>query len=287
MNEHILITGSTGTIGTQLVNLLQSKNIPVRAAVTSMEKAHSGVNAVVVDYRKPDTLDTALQNISTLFLLIPDTPSMVDWARTAIEAAQRAKVKHIVRSSGIGASVTSPYMIMQVLGEVEQIVASSGIDYTLIRPNSFMQNFATFDSHAIRSGTLYTARSDAHISFVDAHDIAATAAEVLLSPNDHKGETYTLTGPKAYSMQDVVDTIGEVLEQQITHVAISSEVAGQQMRQYGIPGWNVEALLSLYQADRNGETAIVTNCVEAIVGRPPVSLIQFVRDYASAWKEPC
>ena len=78
-----LVTGATGTTGSELVRLLAEAGAPVRALVRSPEKAASiqrlGLETAVGDFEQPDTLDAAMAGCDHLFLLSP--PSLTSPSR--------------------------------------------------------------------------------------------------------------------------------------------------------------------------------------------------------------
>ena len=66
MGGTILVTGATGTVGTELVKQLSSAGQKVRAAVHSATRVPSNdklkdVELTEMDYNKPETLVTAVQ----------------------------------------------------------------------------------------------------------------------------------------------------------------------------------------------------------------------------------
>ncbi len=73
MANTILVTGATGTVGSFLVRKLGAAGVPARALVRSREKAEAverlGLEAVVGDLDKPETLAPALAGIERVFLL--------------------------------------------------------------------------------------------------------------------------------------------------------------------------------------------------------------------------
>lgn len=94
----ILVTGSTGTIGTQVLNFLDGHGAEVRALTRSPEKANfaAGVTAVKGDLADIDSIRAALDGVSTLFLLAPNAPDELTQAMLALNAAREAGVKGIV-----------------------------------------------------------------------------------------------------------------------------------------------------------------------------------------------
>src|SRR6266508_1324838 len=101
----ILVTGSTGKDGSELVKWLREEGTPFRGAFHSPEKAEkgraSGLDTAVLDYARPETLPPALAGVERLFLLTPPG------------------------STRLGA----------------RIVEASGLLFTFLRPNGFLQTY--------------------------------------------------------------------------------------------------------------------------------------------------
>src|SRR3954449_1323759 len=84
----ILVTGATGTVGSEVVKRLTSPSSSlssgsrVRAALHSKDKAdklrneNKTIEIVDVDYNKPETIVDALNGMNKLFLLTLPTPNM-------------------------------------------------------------------------------------------------------------------------------------------------------------------------------------------------------------------
>ena len=90
----ILVTGATGTIRSELVKQLLASEVSVRALTRDRDRAgfvsDRDVEVVEGDFREPPTLDAALNNAETAFLLSPVVEGMVQLQGNFIEAAQRA-----------------------------------------------------------------------------------------------------------------------------------------------------------------------------------------------------
>src|SRR5437764_5338503 len=204
MAETILVTGATGTVGSEVVKQLSAKGETIKAAVRSANDNTfgnlSGVQVVQIDYNKPDALATAFKGVEKLFLLTPFQSNMVDLTSNLVSEAKNARIKYIVKQSVMGAD-SEPGITPGLLHrQAEKIIEESGIPFTFLRPNFFMQNFVNFYSPMIKSQrALYSPAGDAKVSFVDVRDIAAVAVQALISDNQHKGKAYNITGPEALS----------------------------------------------------------------------------------------
>ncbi|MFC7103669.1 SDR family oxidoreductase [Nonomuraea rubra] len=67
----ILVTGATGNVGSHVVAQLASAGIDVRAFARRPERVQPGVEAVQGDLTAPETLEPALKDVESVFLLWP------------------------------------------------------------------------------------------------------------------------------------------------------------------------------------------------------------------------
>jgi len=102
----ILVTGSTGLIGSEVVRLLSQAGASARALVRNPNKAQKlpGITWVVGDLARPETLATAFEGAKSVFLLTHYFEDMVELQHNAIVAARAAGVTHVVKVSAFAAS---------------------------------------------------------------------------------------------------------------------------------------------------------------------------------------
>ena len=139
----ILVTGATGNVGSVLIPNLTNLGADVRALVRDESKAQglkdAGVEVVVGDLEKPDTLDAAFRGVDKVFLITPPNPNQVIQAENGIQAAKRTGSPVIVRLSA-GAVKEMPGALPRVSGqhaEIDGMLKASGLPYTIIRPHNF------------------------------------------------------------------------------------------------------------------------------------------------------
>ena len=288
MKERILVTGATGNVGRELVRILAERGAAVTAAVTSEEKAKAleaqGVSAEVFSFSDDESLKRIMEGKKRLFLLVPFQESMKRWGLNALAAARAAGVEHVVRSSGLLADTEAHFQLGKVHGGIDDALEKSGLPFTILRPNSFMQNYVNFHSPEIRAQSRFSVpEADARVSLIDARDIAACAAAVLLDPAEHAGKTYLLTGPEALSCADVAAVLTEQAGRPIAYRPLSEEQAREAWLGAGLPEWNVNMLLGLARQVREGVMALVTGAVKHLAGRDPIPFRQFARDFRRSW----
>lgn len=207
--QNILVIGATGKVGSEVVSLLAKNNsVSVFAGIRNMSRAPEfeakGVNAVHLDLDDVTTLPGALHNIDSMLLLSGYSVDMLKQSKRVIDAAKTAGVKHIVH---IGASSNDTAEVAHWGWHkmIEAYIEQQGFNFTHIQPEAFMQNMTAFgwlSKHGVTNLI-----KNAVWSWVDAHDVAAIAAEALARPNDFKNQVWKL-GYHAATIHDVAGAIG-------------------------------------------------------------------------------
>lgn len=281
----ILVMNSTGKVGQELVRELHQAHADYRAATSSFERAQSlwdfPAPTVYFSYEEYDTFEQALDGATSLFLLHPeDKPGRHNDIFAFLGAAELAGIKEVVFMSALGADLrpTDP------LCQVEAYLASSSMHYSILRPNWFMQNFNHQDLRRINTkNEILQPSGDARLALIDTRDIAAVAAKLLLGGVEH-GKAFTLTGGEAISYSDVAARLSTVANRTITHVSPTPESEIQRMKDGNVPEEFYFFMEWLFDDIRRGYAAQITNDVQDILGRPPRTFDQFVRDYAHVWQ---
>lgn len=283
----ILVTGATGNNGRELVKELSSRGVALRALVRSRARAqiivHPGVEIREVDFDYPETIPPALEGVDRLFLLIPSSPNVEEQHLQFVDAAIRSGVKHIVKLSQFGASLSSPGRFQRCHALVEDYIRESGLAYTFLRPNLFMQGLLQFQSTIATRGLFYAAAGNARVSVVDVRDIAAVAAQVL-TEDGHEGETYELTGPDALSHEEMASLLSSATGMPIKYVDVPLDALWQFLLELGIPKWQAEGLVEEYVIYRCGGAAKVTDAVFEVTGAAPRSFSEFAWNYSETFR---
>lgn len=293
--ESILVTGATGTLGSEVVRQLSSATpaVNIKAALHSaqsikkVKEEGDRVEVVLIDYNKPETLKEALNQVDKLFLLTPDVPNAHELASNLVIEAKKAGIRHIVKQSVMGADLEADVGTMRLHRQAEKIIEKSGIPFTFLRPNEFMQNFINFHSPSIKNNNaFYLPLEDAKVSLVDVRDIAAVAVKSLTEDrNDkHDNKTYLITGPEAQSYHQAAEILSNATDKKISYVNISEEEARGAMKEMGMSDWIINTISELYDYFRKGNASQVSSAVEEVTGKKPISFSQFAKDYAEAFR---
>jgi uncharacterized protein YbjT (DUF2867 family) len=162
---------------------------------------------------------------------------------------------------------------------VEDKLRDSGLSYTILRPNGFFQNIVAYNAPTVRTqGAFYAGMGSAKTSLLDVRDVAAAAAKVLISPENHSGKTYELMGPEALSNEQIAGKISQITGRNVKYVDIPEEAQRKSMLEAGMPEWQVTALLDLQAYYVTGKCAAVTDVLANLLARAPITIDRFLKE---------
>lgn len=288
MSDTILITGATGTVGTEVVKALATTENRVRAGVHSVIKGDRfkifpEVEIVELNFDRPETLKVAFTGVTKVFQITPFTPEQVLIGKQLIDAAKEAGVQQVVKLSASGADAEPGIQLGRWHREVEIYLENSGMPYTLLRPTSFMQNFIHYQGHSIQQeGKIYQPLGEGQAAYIDVRDIAGVARVVLTEPG-HTGQAYELTGPAALSVTEVAAILSQATGRPITYMDVPEEATRQAMRSTQMPDWMIDGMMELSSIIKAGYAANVTNTVEQLTGQAARPFAEFAQDYAASF----
>lgn len=276
----ILVTTPNGKVGSEVAKGLLEQGQKVRLGAHTPKKAQTAfpqAEVVPFDFADEAGVRAALTGVSALYLASPGD-AQAEPVERVIDLAKEVGVERIVRLSAMGVEQSD-----NPLREVEQHLEASGLQYTLLRPSWFMQNYSTLHADSIRTqNAFYEPAGDAKTGFIDARDIAAVAVKAL-TEDGHHAQAYALTGARAYSRYEVAEAISQSTGKTVTYEPVAETQFQKSMTSAGMPEGYLALMTGLYQAVRAGHTSAVTDTVEQVTGRPPISLEGFAQDYKDVW----
>ncbi|MDE0280570.1 MAG: SDR family oxidoreductase [Gammaproteobacteria bacterium] len=278
----ILVTGATGTIGTETLRILGQRGAAgVRALVRDNEKAAlvtaHGVEPVIGAFEDRSTLDAALSGIETVVLITPASPEAEKQASSVVETAKAAGAKRIVRISAIKADTKGPTNSTRAHGRTEQEIAASGLSHVFLRPNLFMQNMFMAADQIGQQGQFSFAMGAGKMGMIDTRDIASCAAECAMSER-WDGQTLELTGPKAISYTDAAGILKEVSGKPIEYVPMAPADMYAMIEAAGWGEWMAALARDYGKAYASGWGEFTTTNVEKITDRPPRPFETFAKE---------
>jgi len=281
----ILITGASGNVGREVVKQALAVGLQIRATFQSpavAAKAPAGLEGVIMDYAKPETIRAALHGVEKIFLVGPPVRDLPALEANFVREVRAAGRKHIVKLSALGGRES---MFPSGHRDSEENIEASGLPYTFLRPNGFMQNLVNYNAGTIRSqNAFYGCQGNGAVSLVDIRDIAAVAV-IVLAATGHEGKSYALTGGEALTSEQVAEKISRVAGRKISYVDLQAAELKKGILSAGTPEWSADALLDLQRFYREGKASLVTDNVERLTGHKPITFDQFARDYAFAFQD--
>jgi len=279
MSRAVLVTGATGTTGSQLAARFADRDgLTVRAFVRDPDKAaglgEAGVELVTGTFEDADSVRTAAAGIDTMVLITAPNPDADDQAGAAIEAAKAVGVRKIVRLSAIKAAVDGPTDNTRLHGQTDAAIIGSGLTYVILRPHYFMQNlFMSADSIA-GEGKFYLGMGDGRLGMIDARDIVDCAEQAVLS-DAFDDRIIDLTGPESIDFSAAAATLSAALGRPVDYVAVPPEAVEEAIREMGLGDWVAGVLRDYSRAYSENWGDFTTGEVARMTGHPARSFADF------------
>ncbi|MEO7497428.1 MAG: NmrA/HSCARG family protein [Massilia sp.] len=238
----ILVTGSTGNVGRQVVAQLVKRGASVRALVRDPAKADfpAGVEVAKGDMLDVDSLRSAYSGVSTLFLLNAVTPDEYTQALIALNLAREAGIERIVYLSVIHSDryLNVPHFSSKF--GVERMIEQMGLHATILRPAYFINNDLTVKDVVTGYGIYPMPVGSKGLAMVDTRDIAEVAAIELVrreqAPTPLPIERINVVGPDTLTGADIAAIWTDVLGRPIAYPGDDTAGFEKNLRQF-MPGW--------------------------------------------------
>ena len=272
----VAVTGATGFVGRAVAGQLAEAGVAQRLLVRDTSRAPElpAAEPVQCSYGDRDAAMRALEGVDVLLMVsASESADRLEQHLAFVSAAAEAGVKHVVYTSFVGAAPDAVFTLARDHGATEEAIRSSGMAYTFLRDNLYL-DFA--EMLMGDGGVIAGPAGDGRAGMVARADVARAAAAVLTSPNEHAGVTYTLTGPQALTLAEVATTLSRARGREVRFHNETLEEAYASRAKYGAPRWQVDAWVSTYTAIAAGVLDVVTDDVQRVTGRPPMSLAEFL-----------
>lgn len=284
MDLRIMVTGATGTLGSELVRILLEKERDVVAVTRDLERLPQGVKGIQMAFENRSLLEQAFRDIDVLVFIQPLCENMIEQAQNVISAAQASGVQFVLKLSGYGASRGSRYLFQRVQGEADALLTDSRLHYCIVQPNIYMQCFLKEHLDALMQGVLYLPEGEGRTSFVDARDVAEATAQILEDPWRYHRKILEFTGGRAISNAEAVSIISYNARRRISYVPITEDAAKKLLFKSEGSSWMRDVRMTQFRAAREGSISEVTGSLRKILGREPRSFEVYCEDVRSAWQ---
>ena len=286
----IIVTGATGNVGSQVIPHLVEHGADVRALVRDPSKANlpPGVAVAKGDFLDVDSLRSAFDGVSTLFLLNAVAPDEFTQALIALNMARAAGIERIVYLSVIHPDVYVNVPHFAGKFGVERMIEQMGFHATILRPAYFIQNDLMIRDAITGYGVYPMPVGDKGLAMIDVRDIAEIAALELLRREQAVQplplSRINLVGPETLAGTDIAAIWADVLARPVHYGGDDPQAFEQNLKQF-MPSWMAydmrlmgERFLTDGMLPESGDVARLT----ALLGRPLRSYRNFASETAAS-----
>ena len=243
----ILVAGSTGVLGSEIVRNLLARGEKVRAMTRKTSKPETvdrlrraGAEIVVADLKEPASLaaackgvDGVISSVTSVTTAQPgDSFEATDGKGTIslIDAARKAGVKKFVFVS-FDADCAPDAPLPRAKRDVEKHLEKSGLDYTILHPSLFCETWLSpmmFADPVAGTARVY-GKGTEKIRYVAVADVAELAVQSLTRPFASKA-TIAFGGPEPISQRDAVKLFEDAFEKKFDVAEVPEEALEAQWK---------------------------------------------------------
>ncbi len=284
----ILVTGGTGTVGSQVVRELVARKADVSVLTRDKAKASqlpTGVKVVEGNLQDVSTIRRIFTDAEAVFLVTVVSPAESAEGLMPVTAMRGTGVQRVVYLSvhDVDKAAWLPHFGAK-LG-IEQGLKASGIPFTILRPNNFFQNDYWFKDVILKHGVYPQPIGETGLSRVDVRDIAEAAA-VTLTTAGHEGQVYDLVGPEVMTGTQSAVTWSRALGRPVVYGGDDLDAWEKQSLQY-MPDWLVFDFRMMYDFFQKSGLKASPEAIARqtkLLGHAPRSYATFVEETAAGWK---
>jgi NADH dehydrogenase len=241
--RNVLVIGGAGFIGRHLVNQLAAWGINIIVPTRQRERAKELILLPTVD-----VVEANIHDAATLAQLVRGKDAVINLVgvlhdgrgtrsfkqahvvlpQKIIAACQAAGVKRLLHMSALGADTHGPSAYLRSKGEGEAAVRASELEWTVFRPSvvfgrgdAFVNLFARLLS---LSPVVLLGCPNAHLQPVFVEDVAQTFIRSL-TERDSFGRAYDLCGPKVYTLRELIEIIGVIIQKPRPIIGLGSALS--------------------------------------------------------------
>ena len=294
--QRILVTGATGSIGSEVVRALQERDSRIRVLVRNpAHVAHlpDSIERVQGDLADPQTIEAALDGVSAALYVSPHSSDEVTLAENFISACETRGIRLVYT----GVHIDAPHRWLRALlrflfgtrfphykgkFRISERALTAKTDSLVLAPTNYYQNDELYRQELV-SGRFPVPLREANR--VDLRDVGDAAARALTDTSVTPG-AYALVGPTSLSSADCASVWSEVLGTQVRDTSADT-AAWTTLLAERLPARKATDFEHTYRLLGNmkvptspGQLAQTTS----LLGRPPRSYTEYVRDTTARWR---
>ncbi|MGN6871882.1 MAG: NmrA family NAD(P)-binding protein [Solirubrobacteraceae bacterium] len=274
----VLVIGATGVMGREVMRSLDGR-CRLRALVHSdvsdaeIARRYPQAERVQRDLLDAGSLEAAFAGVDRVFLLTPSVPEQGRLEENALAAALKAGAQLIVyvSSTDVGWEIelSAAHRMM------ERRLAECGVDHIVLRPEYLLNNLLG-EVDELARGRLVAPSADGRCPFVDARDVGAVAAAVLLAMEPPPGPL-EVTGPESLSFAQLAARLQAALGRPVEHIDPTPAQWADDGISAGMPQWLAHALAEYFEVLRERPLE-ASDDTRRVIGRGPRSVEDFTDD---------
>lgn len=275
----ILVTGSTGQLGTIVIEHLLKK-IPAsqiaglaRDATKAAPLLEQGMDIRFGNYDDIASLENAMQGIQKVLLIAgTDEVKRVQQHQNVVNAAKKAGVEHLFYTSRTlrdRSTLVNQLMLGHL--QTEDLIQTSGIKYTIFRNVLYMDVIPQFVGQNVFSTGISLPTGDGKLAFALRSEIGEGIANTLLN-SDYDQRFCTFTGSQAYSFSDIAKVLTELSKKDVPYTPLEKSVFEAHLKARGLPEQMIERMVGFMTDIKNGQEDEISPDLEQMLGRKPATL---------------
>ena len=271
----IVITTPTGSIGHQVLHHLLESGERIRVIARDPSKLPANVRerveVVEGSHGDADVVNKAFAGADAVFWLVPPNfqatsleQAYVGFSRPAAEALKKNAVKRVVIVSAIGRGWPRDTGYVSASVAMDDLIESTGVSCRVLTMPGFMDN-TRLQAQPIKTQGMFFGPldPDRKFPFCATRDIATVAAKWLLDSSWSGQKDVAVLGPENISMNDMAQTLSEVLDKPVRYQQIPLEALKSQLAGRGASEAMAQGMIDMMAAKNEGLDLSVPRTPEA------------------------
>ena len=275
----ILVTGSTGHLGTAVIQNLLKKisGNQIAALVRDESKAsdlkEKGVDIRVGSYDDIASLDEAMQRIEKVLLVASNNEDdRLSQHQNVVDTARKTGVKYIAYTSrNLKDRSTLVNKLMEGHFQTEDLIKESGLSYAIFRNALYMDTIPQFVGDKVFETGINLPAGDGKVAYALRSEMAEAIANVL-SEDGGDNKIYKLTGSEQYTFGDVAAALTDLSGNGVKYTPGEKSEFEEQMKQRSVPEQVIEKVVGFITDIKNGQEEEISPELENLLGRKPATL---------------
>ena len=249
----LMVTGASGHLGRRVVELLlEGKEGPIVAGTRTPEKLKDlgakGAEIRHADFEDPSSLDKAFTGVERLLIISTDALDQPGKRfaqhKNAVEAAQRAGVKHVLYTSMPNPEPGNPITFAPDHYNTERALAASKFTWTILRHNWYSDYLIPRLSTAVAMGKLISAPGKSGAAYITREDCARADAAALAS-TVMVNRTLNITGPAIVPNAELARLAATLTGKPVEPLELEPAAIKAGMAKAGVPEFLHDFLISM------------------------------------------